>query len=78
MLEWNIEGIAEGVVNEIFEDYTKEQIESGDVAIEDYIEDVSWSIYSREPSSKIIEETLLKIEEQIDWTISERLSAMEM
>jgi hypothetical protein len=78
MLEWNIEGIAEGVVDEIFEDYTKEEIESGEVAIEDYIEDVSWSIYSREPSSKIIEKTLLKIEEQIDWTISERLSAMEM
>ena len=77
MLEWNIEGIAQGVVDEIFEDYTKEQIESGEVAIEDYLEDVSWSIYSRETSSKV-DEILLKIEEQIDWTISERLSAMEM
>jgi len=73
MLEWNIEGIAQGVVDEIFEDYTKEQIESGEVAIEDYLEDVSWSIWKMS-----LEKTLLKIEEQIDWTISERLSAMEM
>tara|TARA_R110002020_G_scaffold474613_1_gene706437 strand:- start:328 stop:501 length:174 start_codon:yes stop_codon:yes gene_type:complete len=57
MIEWNIEGI----VDEIFEDYTKEQIESGEVAIEDYY--IS---------------ALRAIEEQIDWTISERLSAMEM
>jgi hypothetical protein len=41
--DWNIEGIAEGVIREMREDGA----DIGD--IEDYIREVSWTVFSRDP-----------------------------
>jgi hypothetical protein len=42
-MEWDIEGIAEGVIEEMRNDGAG----IGDIA--DYIQEVSWTVFSREP-----------------------------
>ena len=60
---WNIKGIAEDVIKEIREDW-----EELDNVLDDYLQRVYWSIYSKEPDDarvvvKLVKEFISEIEE---------------
>lgn len=61
---WNIKGIAESVLKEIREDG-----EEVDEVLDDYLQKVYWSIYSREPDDarivvELVKEFVGEMEEQ--------------
>jgi hypothetical protein len=63
--DWNIEGIAEGVISEMKED-------GADISdIADYIREVSWTVFSREPDDADL------VAEKVKKVVREKYEKME-